>query len=103
MEKNETGEEDGDEEEDEEIVQLVFTSEFPSTVSLRFCRLSNDHKYFQYDDFAEKVEEKPPSADKLSNKVPVVDIKTLFTGMSCAPCVFTKIGGTDWGIPIHPD
>ena len=47
---------------------------------LRFCRLSNDHKYFQYDDFAEKVDDQSPSPDKLSNKVPIVDIKMFFTG-----------------------
>jgi len=49
----------------------------------RFCRLSNDQKYFQYDDFAEKVDDQSPSPDKLSNKVPVVDIKTFFTGKNC--------------------
>lgn len=49
----------------------------------RFCRLSNDHKYFQYDDFAEKVDDQSPSPDKLSNKVPIVDIKMFFTGKNC--------------------
>jgi len=49
----------------------------------RFCRLSNDHKYFQYDDFTEKDEDQAPSPENLSNKVPVVDVKMFYTGKNC--------------------
>ena len=55
------------------------------TFSRRFCRLSNDHKYFQYDDFAEKDGETAPSLDRLALKFPVVDIKTFLTGKTWFP------------------
>ena len=42
--------------------------------------MSNDHKYFQYDDFTEKDEDQAPSPENLSNKVPVVDVKMFYTG-----------------------
>ncbi|RWS27371.1 engulfment and cell motility protein 1-like protein, partial [Leptotrombidium deliense] len=45
-----------------------------------FCRLSTNHKVFYYGDTQEN---KVPSVDELSHKMPVVDIKTMVVGRDC--------------------